>query len=129
MKNRVVITGIGVISPLGDSCSELFSRLCDGRNGIRPIAQLSTNGRKCGFAAQLLDFHGEKYLTGRALRPLDRASQLAAAACGLALEQSGLDGELRQQYDLSLVLGTMFGGMHTIGDFDRTAMTSGPSTV
>jgi 3-oxoacyl-[acyl-carrier-protein] synthase II len=60
---------------------------------------------------------------------LDRISQLASAACGLALENSGWNAQSRASVDLSLVVGTMFGGMHTIGDFDRTAIVSGAASV
>jgi 3-oxoacyl-[acyl-carrier-protein] synthase II len=54
---------------------------------------------------------------------------MATASCGLALESSAWGAESRAQVDLSLVMGTMFGGMHTIGEFDRTAIVSGPATV
>ena len=127
MKKRVVITGTGLISSLGDCSSELFDGLCNGVSGIHPTLHLSNNG--CGLGAELPAFRGEMYLAGRSLRPLDRASQLASAACGLALEQSGWDGTLRRHFEVSLVLGTMMGGMHTIGDFDRAAITEGPAAV
>lgn len=129
MHHRVAITGIGLISPLADSSSELFKALCDGRSGIRRVEPVAHNGCQCHLAGRLLDFEPEKYLPGRPLRPLDRVSQLSSAACGLALESSGWTAEQRAKVDLSLVVGTMFGGMHTIGDFDRTALVSGVGSV
>ena len=127
MNRRVVITGMGVISALGNSPRELFAALCEGGTAIHPMSQM--NGGQCTLSAQLHGFRAEDYLQGRPLRPLDRISQIASAACGLALEQGGWDSNLRRHCDISVVLGTMFGGMHTIGDFDRTAISSGPSTV
>jgi 3-oxoacyl-[acyl-carrier-protein] synthase II len=129
MKCRVAITGAGVISPLGDSSEALFSALCDGRSGISRLQESGSNGNRCHLASRLADFRAEKYISGRPLRPLDRASQMATAACGLALTDSGWSAADRARTDLALVLGTMFGGMHTIGEFDRTALTSGPASV
>jgi 3-oxoacyl-[acyl-carrier-protein] synthase II len=129
MNHRVAITGVGLISPLGDSSTALFNALCDGRSGVVPLQGFGSNGHRCHLAGQLRDFRAEQYLSGRPLRPLDRACQIATAACGLALKDSGWGTETRVDIDLSLVLGTMFGGMHTIAEFDRTAITSGPGSV
>lgn len=128
MDRRVVITGLGLISPLGESSRALFEALCNGHSGIRPFGPEFRGGCECHVAARLLDFRPEKYLSGRPLRPLDRVSQLAAAACGLAIQSSGWNSA-DPSADLSLVVGTMFGGMHTIGEFDRTAIVSGPASV
>lgn len=129
MNHRVAITGVGLISPLGDSSSSLFIALCDGRTGVSELQEFGSNGHRCHLASRLPDFRAEKYLSGRPLRPLDRTCQLATAACGLALSDSGWSAEERTHIDFALVLGTMFGGMHTIAEFDRTALTSGPASV
>jgi len=129
MDRRVAITGMGLISPLGDSSDSLLEALCQGRSGVRPVELSCLNGYQCHLAGRLPGFRPESYLFGRPLRPLDRMSQLACAACGLALESSWWTAENRALHDLPLVVGTMFGGMHTIGDFDRAAITSGPASV
>ncbi len=128
MENRVAITGVGVISALGDTSRALFDALCSGRTGLHEVEPL-VGDCHCHLAAQLVDFQPGKYLPGRPLRPLDRTSQLASAACGLALENSGWNEESRATVDVALMVGTMFAGMHTIGDFDRTALVSGPASV
>src|SRR5258708_31622815 len=129
MPPRVAITGAGLISPLGDSSAEMFNALCEGRSGVRPVEPFSPNGHSCHLAGRLLDFRAEKYLSGRPLRPLDRTCQLATSACALALFDSGWTAEKRKGAEMSLVLGTMLSGMHTIAEFDRTALTSGPASV
>jgi 3-oxoacyl-[acyl-carrier-protein] synthase II len=129
MNHRVAITGVGLISPLGYSSSALFNALCDGRSGVSKLQEFSSNGHRCHLASRLRDFRAETYLSGRPLRPLDRTCHLATAACGLALKDSGWRTEERADIDFGLVLGTMFGGMHTIAEFDRTALTSGPASV
>jgi len=129
MNHRVAITGVGLISPLGDSSSALFSALCEGRSGVSTLQEFASNRYRCHLASRFRDFRAEEYLSGRPLRPLDRTCQLATGACGLALGQSGWSVEERANIDLGLILGTMFGGMHTIAEFDRTSLTSGPASV
>ena len=129
MQHRVAITGIGLISALGDSPAALHSALCSGQTGVRNARRLYPSYDECQLAAQLVDFEPEKYLKGRPLRPLDRSSQLASSACGLALGNSGWNADTRATNDLAVIVGTMFAGMHNIGDFDRTAITSGPASV
>jgi 3-oxoacyl-[acyl-carrier-protein] synthase II len=129
MEHRVAITGNGLISVLGDSSSEAFDDLCNGRTGLDRVDSIAVDDWRCHLAGRLAGFQPEKYLKGRPLRPVDRTSQLTSAACGLALENSGWNPESRLGLDLALVVGTMFSGMHTIGDFDRTAITAGPASV
>ena len=130
MQRHTAITGVGLISPLGDSPSLLFEALCEGRSGLRREGELvAFKGCRSHIAARLNGYGSEKYLTGRPLRPLDRISQMAAASCGLALQSSSLETDGRALLEVSLVMGTMFGGMHTIGEFDRTAIVSGPASV
>lgn len=130
MQRHVAITGVGLISPLGDSPSLLSEALCEGRSGLRREEELEAfGGCRCHMAARLNGYGPERYLLGRPLRPLDRISQMATSSCGLALESSGLETEGRALPEVSLVMGTMFGGMHTIAEFDRTAIISGPASV
>jgi len=130
MERHVAITGVGLISSLGDSPSLLFGALCEGRSGFRRETELEAfDGCRSHMAARLNGYGSERYLSGRPLRPLDRISQMATASCGLALQSSSWETDGRAVEDLSLVMGTMFGGMHTIAEFDRTAIVSGPASV
>jgi 3-oxoacyl-[acyl-carrier-protein] synthase II len=128
MERRVVITGIGVISPLGDSSEALHTALCEGRSSLQPITQFNTDGLMCQQAHALATFTPETYL-GKNPRALDRTSQLVTAAATLALEQSGWSLEMRRQHEVGLVLGTMFCSVHTIAQFDRRGLTLGPNYV
>jgi len=130
MGRKVVITGIGLISPLGESAEGVFAALCNGKSAVRYQEDSNpTCAVGCHLAARLIDFKAEKYLPGRPLRPLDRISQMAAASCSLALQNSKSNYTNPARVEFPLVLGTMFGGMHTIGDFDRAALLSGPASV
>ncbi|HVF43035.1 MAG TPA: beta-ketoacyl-[acyl-carrier-protein] synthase family protein [Pyrinomonadaceae bacterium] len=123
---RVVITGAGVVSSLGDTPAALHAALCEGRSGISPVKLFDTTGLGCPLGGEVSDFDAQKYLGRRNLRPLDRTSRLVASAAQLALDASGWTPEMRAGCELGLVLGTMFCSVRTIAEFDRRALEAGP---
>jgi 3-oxoacyl-[acyl-carrier-protein] synthase II len=123
---RVVITGAGVVSSLGDTPAALHAALCEGRSGISPVRLFDTTGLGCPLGGEVSDFDAQKYLGRRNLRPLDRTSRLVASAAQLALDASGWTPEMRAARELGLVLGTMFCSVRTIAEFDRRALEAGP---
>lgn len=127
MRNRVVITGAGVISSLGDSSVSLQSSLCSGRSAIKPVELFSTAGLGCSLGGEVPLFNAQNYLGRRNLRPLDRTSRLVSSAAQLALEDSGWSELMRSNEEVGLVLGTMFCSVHTISEFDRRAVEAGPA--
>src|SRR6185295_7099376 len=126
MRNNVVITGIGVVSSLGDSPASLHRSLCESRSGLKPVKLFDTAGLGCPLGNEITDFDAAKYLGPRNLRPLDRTSRLVASAAQLALEDSEWSAEMRNGEEVGLVLGTMFCSVHTISEFDRRALEAGP---
>lgn len=127
MRNRVVITGAGVVSSLGDSSSSLQLSLCSGRRAVRPVELFSTAGLGCPLGGEIPSFDAQKYLGRRNLRPLDRTSRLVTSAAQLALNNSGWSESMRNDEEVGLVLGTMFCSVHTISEFDRRALEVGPA--
>jgi 3-oxoacyl-[acyl-carrier-protein] synthase II len=126
MERKVVITGAGVISSLGDSPAELQAALKQGRSGLQPVELFSTEGLGCHIGGEVKSFSPQTYLGDKNFRPLDRTSQLVIAAAQLALNDSGWSVEMRQQHELGLVLGTMFCSVHTIWQFDYRGRIVGP---
>jgi 3-oxoacyl-(acyl-carrier-protein) synthase len=126
-RRRVVVTGAGVVSPLGDSAAGLHRALCEGRSALRPVELFATDGMGARRAGEVRPFDPQVYLGDRNLRPLDRTSRLVAAAVGLALADSGWTAERRAAHDVGLVLGTMFCSLRTIAEFDRRSLQLGPS--
>ena len=124
---RVVITGAGVVSSLGDTPAGLHAALCEGRSGVRPIELFDTRGLGCPLGGEVKRFDAQKYLGKRNLRPLDRTSRLVASAAQSALDASGWTAEMRAEHEVGLVLGTMFCSVHTISEFDRRALEAGPA--
>jgi len=127
MNRRVAITGIGLVSGLGDSVQQFHSALCGGRSRFRSPTLFATEGLPCQLSGEIPDFSATTYLRGKNFRPLDRTSQLVASAAALALENSGCSAEMRTREELGIVLGTMFCSAHTISEFDRRALTAGPA--
>ncbi len=124
---RVVITGAGIVSTLGDSPRRVHQALCKGQSGLRVIEGFVTKETDCRLGGQIMDFNAQKYLGNKNLRPLNRASQLSTSAAQLALEDSGWSREMRQENEIGIALGTMFCSIQTIADFDHRALVSGPS--
>lgn len=129
---EVVITAAGVLSPVADSPAGLHAALCRGETGLAPAEEIETGGVACPLAGQVRGFSAAEYLGEGNLRPLDRTGRLATAAAALALAAGGRDAGSRSGTDepeLGLVLGTMFGSVRTIAEFDRRALTAGPNYV
>ena len=124
---RVVITGAGIVSSLGDSAETVHQALCQGQSGLRTIENFETEKTECHLGGEITDFNAQKYLGNRNLRPLNRASQLSTSAAQLALDDSGWDSEMRKETEIGIALGTMFCSIQTIAEFDHRALVSGPS--
>ncbi|HEY6249779.1 MAG TPA: beta-ketoacyl-[acyl-carrier-protein] synthase family protein [Candidatus Angelobacter sp.] len=127
MGKRVAITGTGLISSLGDSPALLHYALCKGHTGLHPVDDGSFEHRISRLAGHISSFKPDAYLPERCFRALDRTGQLVVSAAKLALENSGWPSEKLKEHDVGLVLGTMFGSVHTISKFDRRALEQGPS--
>jgi 3-oxoacyl-[acyl-carrier-protein] synthase II len=126
-RRRVVITGRGLVSPLGDSPAALHQALLEGRSARRPIELFATDGLGCRLAGEVRPFDPRAYVGERNLRPLDRTSRLLVAAAQLALADSGWTAELCARHEVGLVLGTTFCSVRTIAEFDRRGLQLGPS--
>jgi 3-oxoacyl-[acyl-carrier-protein] synthase II len=135
-RRRVVVTGAGVVSPLGDSPATLHRALAAGASARKPIELFETSGIGCHEAGEIRPFDPQAYVGERNLRPLDRTSRLLVVAAQLALADSGwaAGGQLRPAgtpggaaAEVGLVVGTTFCSVRTIAEFDRRALRLGPS--
>ncbi len=126
-RRRVVVTGMGLVSTLGFSPRSVHENLVRGLDGFGPIQLFDTEQLSVRTAGEIA-FEAEEHLgTGRNLRPLDRTARLVIAAAARTLDSSGLaEVEIGSQL-VGLVLGSMFGSVHSIAAFDRRALIAGPS--
>ena len=125
-QRRVVVTGVGIVSSLGDDPSQLHRALVKGKSGLGPVSLFDTDGLGPCQVGEVRDFAPESYLGKANLRPVDRTARLVIVAAHQAFAATGWTPELRQERDVGLVLGTMFGSVHTISAFDRRALVAGP---
>ena len=128
-EREVVVTGIGLISPLGDEPAALHEALLAGRSGLVSIELFDASLLSTAIGGEVRPFEPERYLGERNLRPLDRTARLLISAAARALSDSGWTEEARGLRELSLVVGTTYGSMHTIGEFDRRGLKLGPNFV
>ncbi len=128
-RNRVVITGAGVISALGDNATALHEALSSGKSALGQITLFDRELSRGARGAEIKDFDAKRYLGDVNLRPLDRTGQLAVCGAKGALEASGWTPEMREAVDVDLVLGTMFCCAHTNTQFDRATLVSGPKHI
>ncbi len=129
-RRRVVVTGAGVVSPLGDSPAALHRALAAGASARKPIELFETSGIGCHEAGEIRPFDPQAYVGERNLRPLDRTSRLLVVAAQLALADSGwaAPGQPRPAAaEVGLVVGTTFCSVRTIAEFDRRALRLGPT--
>lgn len=90
-KRRVVITGLGAVTPIGNTVPEFWTNVRKGTVGIGEITGFDTKDFKVKLAAQVKDFHGEEKMDAKAARRMELFSQYAVAAAKEALEDAGLD--------------------------------------
>jgi len=127
MKGRVAVTGRGLLCALGDDAAVVHQALAEGKSGLRKVELFETVGLARPVGGEIVGFDAKSYLGKKNMRPLDRTARLVTTAAHLALEDSGWNTEARSGHEIGLVLGTMYGSVRTIAEFDRHAIVEGPS--
>jgi beta-ketoacyl-acyl-carrier-protein synthase II len=112
-RTRVVITGLGMITPLGSDIDSVWKALLEGKSGVRRITQFDASDLPCKIAGELPNFNPEKYMLAKHARRMSRTSQVALAAAQKAVDDSGLSIPLKDPERVGVYFGT------TIGGFDR----------
>lgn len=110
-RTRVVITGIGVISPLGNSVQTYWEGLLAGRSGIRRITQFDPTGIPCKIAGEVDEFNPHLYMNKKEARRLPRSAQFALAAASQAVKDAGLPDTMPDPERSGVVFGTGLGGL------------------
>ena len=125
---RVVVTGMGAVTPLGNTVSETLENMKAGKNGIGPITCFDTEGMKATLAAEVKDFNPEDYMNVNDVRRTDRFTQFAVAAAQQAVEESGIEGKVDPER-FSVIYGTGIGGIRTFEIEHQKLMEKGPRRV
>ena len=126
---RVVITGLGAVTPIGNDVETFWSNLKNGVSGIRKIEAFDTTGYDCQIGGEVRDFEPKPFFKNpKDVRRTDRFAQLALAAAKMALEDSGVDLEkLKRRDRFGVIVSSGIGGLRTLQDQQTILLTRGPS--
>ncbi len=123
--SRVVVTGLGALTPLGLTVEESWKGLVEGRSGIDRITLCDTTGYPCTIAGEVKGFTPEDYLEPKAARRMARFAQLAVAAAGQAIEHAGLDIGREDPSNVGVMLGNGNGGYPELEQNSRVLASKG----
>jgi 3-oxoacyl-[acyl-carrier-protein] synthase II len=125
---RVVITGMGVITPVGNDLETFWSNLRNGVSGIRLIESFDTAAYDCRIAGEVRDFDPKPFFkNAKDVRRTDRFAQLAMAAAKMAMEDSGIELEKTRRDRFGVIVSSGIGGLRTLEDQHTILLTKGPS--
>jgi len=129
MKNRVVITGMGAVTPIGNDVNSFWNNIKEGTCGIDVIKSFDITNFKCKLAAEVKDFDVTVALDKREARKMDKYCQYAMVAASEAVKNSGLDLEVEDRERIDVIVGSGIGGIGTIEREHTKLMEKGPSRV
>lgn len=126
---RVVITGMGAVTPFGVSVDRYWDGLVEGRSGVRPISLFDVSEFDVRIGGEIPDFDATPQLDRRAIKRLDRYAQFALVACDEAVKASGLDPTRENPYRLATVFGSGIGGITELEQQHARLLEKGPGKV
>jgi len=130
MKKRVVITGLGAITPVGNDVESFWQSLKDGKSGVGPTTSFDASAFDSRISAEVKDFDPTRY--GISLKDIKRTAkfvQFAIAAAKQAMESSGLDSKKEDATRMGVVIGSGIGSLHTIEEEHKVFLSKGPSRL
>jgi 3-oxoacyl-[acyl-carrier-protein] synthase II len=129
VNNRVVVTGIGMVTPLGLNTASSWEGLISGKSGVDNITQFDASKFETRFAAEVKGFEPTNYMNRKDARRMDRFSQLALAAAQEGLAQAGLKIDDSNSSNIGIIIGTGAGGLITLYQQILTLQENGPDRV
>jgi 3-oxoacyl-[acyl-carrier-protein] synthase II len=129
MRKRVVVTGMGMVSPLGNSVSETYGNMIQGKNGIARITLDDPSEWKVKLAGEVKNLDPERVMDKKDIKRSDRVAVLAMVAADEAWRQSGLDATTMDPYRLGTFVSSGIGGLNTILEEVGKCVTQGPDRI
>jgi len=126
---RVVVTGMGAVTPFGVTVDRYWDGLIEGRSGITAISLFDTSQFDVHIGGEVTAFDAEKYLDRRIIKRLDRYAQFALVACDEAVKASGLDVSREDPARMAVIFGSGIGGLNELEQQFTRLITKGPSKV
>ncbi|HEB49981.1 MAG TPA: beta-ketoacyl-[acyl-carrier-protein] synthase II [Desulfobulbus sp.] len=129
MRRRVVVTGIGLVTPLGTGTEKTWEGLVNGRSGIGPITRFDASAHAARIAAEVKDFTPEKWFEKKQARNLDLFVQYAIAAADMAWKDAGLAATEVEGERIGVITGCGMGGLPTIEEYHKVYLDRGPRRI
>src|SRR5437763_7693774 len=130
MKRRVVITGMGVVTSLGEVVDELWENVCAGKSGIRTVTRWDLSKYPTRFGGECASFDVTKYgVDGREAKRMDRFGQFGVAASVSAVKDCGIDFSKEDAYRCGVIIGSGIGGIETLEEQNKILNTRGVMRV
>lgn len=129
MSKRVVVTGMGAITPIGLSVEDFWKSVKEGKIGFGPITKFDASDYKCHVAAEVKEFVGKDYMDAKTAKRMELFSQYAVAAAKEALEDSGLDMEKEDPYRVGCAVGSGVGSIQAMEREYKKLQDKGPGRV
>lgn len=127
--NRVVVTGLGAITPIGKNVDEYWNALINGKSGIDYIKRFDTSSYSTKLAAEIKDFDPAEFIDKKELKRMDRFSQFAIVSANMALKDSKLDLDKESRERIGVIYGSGVGGIETLENQYNTLLNKGPGRV
>jgi 3-oxoacyl-[acyl-carrier-protein] synthase II len=128
-RRRVVITGMGAVTPVGNDVRTYWRNILAGKSGIAPLTLFDTSAFKVHFGGEVKNFQTEPVLTSKEARRMDRFTQFAMVASAEAVKDSGVDFTKEDPFRCGVIIGSGIGGLIEFEDGHTTLMTRGPGKV
>jgi 3-oxoacyl-[acyl-carrier-protein] synthase II len=129
LKRRVVVTGVGLVTPLGVGIDNVWARILNGESGVVPNTRFDVAQHETKFAGQVQDFKPEDYISPKEIKRMDLFIQYALGATKIAVEDSGLDMSKEDAERVGVVVGTGLGGLPTLEKYHSILLERGPSRI
>ena len=129
MKRRVVVTGIGLVTPLGVGTKQTWQALINGKSGVGPITRFDATDQATRIAAEVKDFNPEDWFEKKQAKNLDAFVQYAVAAADMAWQSSGLSITEENVHRVGVITGCGMGGLPTIEEYHGVLMERGPRKI
>ena len=127
--SRVVITGMGLLTPVGNNVSSTWEALCQGKSGVGPITFFDTSRFRVHFGAEVKNFDPSVFMDRKEIRRTDAFEHFAIAASKQALGQSGLQITEENADDVGIYIGSSIGGLSSLIDATKTLLERGPDRI
>ena len=129
MKRRVVVTGLGAVTPIGNTVEEFWSGIKEGKVGIGEITKFDTTEYKVKIAAEVKDFQAKDRMDFKAARRMEPFSQYAVAAAKEAFEDAGLDMSKEDPFRVGVIVGSGIGSLQSVEREYKKLLEKGPNRV